>query len=63
MIVEPIQCLFRNNFDDDSLTFPSVARVLILNQALLPCAIRITRMRYNTSKTCMSITLVKVGPV
>ena len=27
MIVEPIQCLFRNNFDDDSLTFPSVAPV------------------------------------
>lgn len=27
MIVEPIQCLFRNNFADDSLTFPSIARV------------------------------------
>jgi hypothetical protein len=27
MIVEPNQCLFRNNFDDDSMTFPSVARV------------------------------------
>jgi len=42
MIVEPIQCLFRNNFANDSLTFSSLARVLILDQALLPCAIRIT---------------------